>query len=257
MNTAYDTNWNANLYDDKHSFVFKYGEDVVQLLAPQQGERILDVGCGTGHLTNLIARAGARVTGIDLSGPMIERAQAAYPDLDFRVMSVTDMHFDTPFDAVFSNATLHWVLDKEAAIENIARALRPGGRLVLEMGGKGNVEEIVVATRKALTRHGYYGNAAIQLWYFPSLSEYGTLLEKKGFRVKFAAHFDRPTELKDTENGIKDYIRMFGNAFFNNIPGSEIDAVLDEIQGSLRSTNYHNGTWYAYYKRLRVSAIKL
>lgn len=255
--TSQDTNWNPTLYDDKHSFVAKYGEDVVQLLAPQNGERILDLGCGTGHLTHLIAQGGARVIGIDNSTSMIQRAQAAYPDLDFRVQSATDFHFDTLFDAVFSNAVLHWVLEKEAAVDCIAEALRPGGRLVLEMGGKGNVEEIVVATRKVLTRHGYYSNAATQLWYFPSLSEYTTLLEKKGFRVRFAAHFDRPTELKDTENGIKDFIKMFGNAFFVDIPEKEIDTVLTEIQEAVRPTNYRNGNWYGNYKRLRIAAIKL
>src|SRR5260221_14347127 len=108
MTTTLDTNWNAQLYDDKHNFVFKFGEDVVQLLAPQQGERILDLGCGTGSLTNLIAQAGARVTGIDKSASMIERARAAYPALDFQIRSATDFHFDKPFDAIFSNATLHW-----------------------------------------------------------------------------------------------------------------------------------------------------
>src|SRR6185437_8275858 len=118
MIPANDTLWNATLYDDKHSFVFKYGEDVVQLLASREGERILDLGCGTGHLTNLIAKGNARVTGVDKSASMIEKARAAYPDLDFRVMSATDLHFDTPFDAVFSNATLHWVLDKETAVRN-------------------------------------------------------------------------------------------------------------------------------------------
>jgi len=249
--------WHPTLYDDKHDFVAKYGEDVVQLLAPQQGERILDLGCGTGTLTHLIAQAGARVIGIDKSPAMIQRAQAAYPDLDFRVLSATEFYFETPFDAVFSNATLHWVLDKETAVEHIAQALRPGGRLILEMGGKGNVEEIVVATRKVLTRHGYYSNAASQLWYFPSLSEYSTLLEKKGFRVRFAAHFDRPTPLKDAENGIKDWIKMFGNAFFSNIPDTEIDAVLTEIQEMVRPTNYRNGNWYSNYKRLRIAATKL
>src|SRR5579859_689658 len=239
----YDTHWNANLYNDKHNFVFKYGEDVVQLLAPGKGERILDVGCGTGYLTNLIAQAGARVVGIDNSPSMVQRAQAVYPDLDFRVLSATEFFFETPFDAVFSNATLHWVLDKETAIDRIAQALRPGGRLVLEMGGKGNVEEIVVATRKVLTRHGYYSNAATQLWYFPSLSEYTTLLEKKGFRVGFAAHFDRLTVLKDTDNGIKDWIKMFGNAFFADIPDSQRETVLEEIQEAVRPTNYRNGNW--------------
>jgi len=152
---------------------------------------------------------------------MIEEHTQAYPDLDFRVMSATDFHFPTPFDAVFSNAVLHWVLDKESAVDRIAQALRPGGRLVLEMGGKGNAEEIIVATRKVLTRHGHYSNAAIQLWYFPSLSEYTTLLEKKGFRVRFAAHFDRPTQLQDTENGVKEWVKMFCNSFFKNIPDSE------------------------------------
>ena len=256
MTTTLDTKWNAKLYDDKHNFVFKYGEDVVQLLAPQQGERILDLGCGTGYLTNLIAQAGARVTGIDHSASMIDRARAAYPDLDFRVVSATDFHFDTPFDAVFSNATLHWVLDKDNAIDNIYKALRTGGRFVLEMGGKGNVEEIVVATRRALTRHGYYSNAATQLWYFPSLSEYTTLLEKRGFRVRFAAHFDRPTQLQDTDNGIKDFLKMVGNAFFNNIPDSAIEPVLDEIQEAVRPTNFRNHAWYGNYKRLRIEAIK-
>jgi trans-aconitate methyltransferase len=255
--TSQNTTWNAGLYDDKHSFVFKFGEDVVQLLAPQNGERILDVGCGTGYLTHLIAQAGARVIGIDKSASMIDRAQAVYPDLDLRVMSATDFHFDTPFDAVFSNAVLHWVLEKEAAVDCMAEALRPGGRLVLEMGGKGNVEEIVVATRKVLTRHGYYSNASTQLWYFPSISEYTTLLEKKGFRVRFAAHFDRPTELKDTENGIKEFIKMFGNAFFVDIPEKAIDPILTEIQEAVRPTNYRNGSWYGNYKRLRIAAVKL
>ena len=257
MQALTNTQWDATLYDDKHGFVAKYGEDVVQLLAPQQGERILDLGCGTGYLTHLIAQAGARVIGIDKSSSMIQYAQAAYPDLDFRVMSATEFSFDTPFDAVFSNATLHWVLDKETAVDQIAQALKSGGRLILEMGGKGNVEDIVVATRKVLTRHGYYSNAAIQLWYFPSLSEYTTLLEKKGFRVRFAAHFDRPTELKDTENGIKDFLKMFGNAFFSNIPDTEIDTVLKEIQDMVRPTNYRNGKWYGNYKRLRIAATKL
>src|SRR5579872_5464064 len=256
MTTTYDTKWNASLYDDKHNFVFKFGEDVVRLLSPRSGERILDLGCGTGYLTNIIARAGSRVIGIDKSPAMIERANAAYPDLDFRIMSATDLHFDTPFDAVFSNAVLHWVLDKETAVDNIYRALRPGGRLVVEMGGKGNNEDVLGATREALVRHQYPEQAAIHPWYFPSLSEYTTLLEQHGFRVQFAAHFDRPTELKDTENGIKDWLRMFGIAIFKGIPEKDIEIILDEIQHTLKPTHYKGQTWIADYKRLRIEAIK-
>ena len=255
--TSHHTTWNAGLYDGKHSFVFKYGEDVVQLLAPQNGERILDIGCGTGYLTNLIAQAGARVIGIDKSASMIQRAQAVYPDLDLRVMSAADFDFDAPFDAVFSNAVLHWVLEKEAAIDCIAKALRPGGRLVLEMGGKGNNEGILVPTRKLLSRHGYYRNAASQPWYFPSLAEYTTLLEHRGFRIRFAAHFDRPTQLQDTDNGIKDWLRMFGEAIFKDIPESKIESLLEEIQETLKPTHYKNHTWFADYKRLRIVATKL
>ena len=226
------------------------------MLAPQAGERILDLGCGTGHLTQQIALTGARVTGIDSSTDMIQKAAAIFPDIDFRVMSATDFHFSEVFDAIFSNAVLHWVLDKEAAIDCILHHLRPGGRLILEMGGKGNVEEIIVNTRKVLIRNGFYKNATTNLWYFPSLGEYTSLLEKKGFRINYASHFDRPTELQDTENGIKDWIRMFGSAFFKNIPDDQIDPVLEEIQESVRSTNYRSHKWYGNYKRLRIEAIK-
>lgn len=256
MQTRTNTSWNARLYDDKHSFVFKYGEDLISMLAPQAGERILDLGCGTGHLTHQISLTGARVTGIDNSASMIGKASVIFPDIDFRVMSATDFHFDESFDAIFSNAVLHWVLDKEAAIDCITHHLRPGGRLVLEMGGKGNVEDIVVNTRKVLTRRGYYKNATTQLWYFPSLGEYTSLLEKKGFRINYASHYDRPTELQDTENGIKDFLKMFGNAFFNDISQKDIDPILEEIQESVRPTNYRNHKWYGNYKRLRIEAVK-
>lgn len=256
MVTSQHTKWNARLYDDKHAFVYKYGEDLVEDLAPRAGERILDLGCGTGYLTHLIAQKGATVTGIDNSATMIEMADNMYPGLNFQVSSATDFHFDEPFDAIFSNAVLHWVLDKESAIDCIYRNLRPGGRLVMEMGGKGNVEEILVTTRKVLTRHGFYSNAATQLWYFPSVGEYTTLLEKRGFRIKHAAHFDRHTELKDTDHGIKDWLRMFANAFFRNIPESQLDNMLDEIQEAVKSTHYRSQKWYGNYKRLRIEAIR-
>ncbi|MGH6628953.1 MAG: class I SAM-dependent methyltransferase [Burkholderiales bacterium] len=128
--------WDSSLYDDKHSFVTKYGEGVLELLAPQPGERILDVGCGTGHLTQLIAGAGAQVTGMDNSAEMIATARAGHPDLRFVVGDAADFFFDEPFDAVFSNAALHWVHRAEEAVICMSRALKPGGRFVVEFGGK-------------------------------------------------------------------------------------------------------------------------
>jgi trans-aconitate methyltransferase len=248
--------WNTSLYDKKHDFVFKYGEYLVQMLTPLEGERILDVGCGTGYLTNLIAASGALVTGMDNSIDMIAKARNEYPHLPFRLASVTNFDFNEPFDALFSNAVLHWVTDKEQAVKSMYNNLKPGGRLVLEMGGKGNVETIIQALKKALINHGHQQQAARELWYFPSLSEYTGLLEKQGFRVTYAAHYNRETELKDTQQGIKDWVQMFGGAFLEGIEPGAKDKILDEVQETLRQTQFRNQKWYADYKRLRVVAIK-
>lgn len=248
--------WNAGLYDEKHAFVFKYGEDLVQLLDPQDGERILDVGCGTGYLTHLIAEAGADVLGIDSAASMIEKARKEYPALPFSVEDITAFSSAQPFDAVFSNAVLHWVLNKEAAARCIYAALKPGGRLVLEMGGKDNVKGIVDALRSSLAQRGYDIQAALQVWYFPSPGEYTSLLESVGFRVRYAAHFDRETALKDDGSGIADWIRMFGQQFLAGIKEEDIDAICSGVQEKLKRTHFRDGKWYADYKRLRVMAIK-
>jgi trans-aconitate 2-methyltransferase len=254
--TATNITWNSSLYDNKHDFVFKYGEHLIQMLTPQEGERILDIGCGTGHLTNLIASTGAFVTGMDNSIDMIAKARNEYPHLPFAVASVTSFSFDEPFDAMFSNAVLHWVSEKEKAIQCMYNNLKPGGRLVLEMGGKGNNEKILGALKSALIKRGFKENAARQMWYFPSLSEYTGLLEKQGFRVTHAAHYNRETELKDTEHGIKDWLNMFCSKFFEGIDNDNRGAILEEVQETLRQTHYKNNKWYADYKRLRVVAIK-
>ncbi|MET0377810.1 MAG: class I SAM-dependent methyltransferase, partial [Spongiibacteraceae bacterium] len=118
--------WNSDLYKDKHAFVFKYGEDVLQWLAPQPGERILDVGCGTGDLTQLIANTGAKPVGIDNSAEMIASAAARFPGVEFKVADAADFYFDEQFDAIFSNAALHWVRDAEGAVICMSRVLKPG-----------------------------------------------------------------------------------------------------------------------------------
>jgi len=248
--------WNPALYDEKHSFVFKYGEDLVELLQPTKGERILDLGCGTGFLAQVIANAGAEVVGIDHSVAMVNKAQLEYPRLDFRVLPATDYYFEQHFDAIFSNAVLHWVLEKEKAIDCMYRNLNRGGRVVLEFGGKGNVEQIVGALRTILQRHGWTSNAGIALWYFPSVSEYAALLEQRGFEVNYAALFHRETKLSDPANGIKDWIRMFGSAFLQGLTPGAAEEILEEVQESLRPVLFKNGSWLADYKRIRIMAVK-
>jgi len=256
MTVREEKKWDASLYNDKHSFVFKYGEDLVDLLAPQKGERILDLGCGTGYLTNVIASSGAEVVGIDNSHEMIEKAAKEYPALDFRIMPAEEFHFDESFDAIFSNAVLHWVMEKEKAIDCMYRNLKRSGRLVLEMGGKGNVEKIINALNEALAKRGFETNTELLINYFPSIGEYTGLLEKRGFKVNYAAHFNRDTELADKENGIKDWIKMFRSPLLKDIDKDVVNEILEEVQESLRPTLFRNGKWYADYKRLRVVAIK-
>lgn len=258
MTTATKINmeWNSSLYDKKHDFVFKYGEDLVELLAPKPGERILDLGCGTGYLTNMIAEAGAEVTGIDNSPEMISKAMGEYPNLDFRVLSATDFDFENLCDAIFSNAVLHWVLDKESAINCISKSLKSGGRFVAEFGGKNNVKNIVDALRDVLIKNNYPEKAKLENWYFPSLVEYATLVEKHGLTVNYATYYNRETELKDNENGIKDWIMMFGKSFLDGIDKNDVNRILDEVQENLRITNFRNNKWYADYKRLRIVATK-
>ena len=248
--------WNAELYDDKHAFVFQYGESVLELLEVKPGERILDLGCGTGHLTNEIKKLGADVTGIDASADMIARATEAYPDVNFEVADATDFHFDEKFDAVFSNATLHWIHKADEAIQCVNDTLKPGGRFVAEFGGKDNMKYMVAATQQVLAKYGYLDLSARKVWYFPSIGEYTSKLEAHGFRVTFAIHFDRPTLLQDGRAGVSKWLSMFGNTFFEGIEETEKKQIIEEVTDLLEPDYKDNGDWYADYKRLRFIAIK-
>ncbi len=248
--------WNSALYDTKHGFVSKYGEEVVRLLDPKKGEVILDAGCGTGDLTAVISASGAIVEGVDSSGEMIRQAKEKFPGIAFVKANLTEYERPGYYDAIFSNAALHWILDKEKAVEKLVGNLKQGGRLVLEMGGKDNVGEIINAITGTLKKHNLEKRVSNQPWYFPSIGEYASLLEAHGFRVVYAVHFDRETELK-SGNGIIDWIRMFGKDFFDGLDEMTVDGMLREIQTSLFATRFYNNKWHADYKRLRIVAEKV
>jgi trans-aconitate methyltransferase len=254
--TVFQNQWDAELYDNKHSFVSRLATDLVELLAPKSGEGILDLGCGTGHLTHNIAIRGAEVIGIDNAPTMIEQARKNYPNLKFEVADGTNLHFTEQFDAIFSNAVLHWIKEPEEVVIGINRALKPGGRFVAEFGGKGNVQAIVTAIYHALQKAGYPADAALSPWYFPSIGEYGSLLEKHGLQLTFATLFERPTPLEDGEQGMQNWLKMFANSFFNELSLDAQMSILTDIENQLRPTLYKNGTWFADYKRIRVIAMK-
>lgn len=245
--------WNPALYDSKHNYVTQYGEDLLSLLDAKPGERILDLGCGTGHLTAKIADSGAAVIGLDSSASMVEQAQAAYPNIEFIVGDARHFHFDHPFDAVFSNAALHWIPEAEAVVHAIWNALKPGGRFVAEFGGKTNVRQIMEGVRAALESTGYPPPS--QFWYFPSIGEYAALLEKQGFRVVYAIHFDRPTPLEG-QDGMRNWLAMFGNGLLAYVSEETKDAVIETAERHLRKTLYREGIWYADYVRLRIVAVR-
>jgi trans-aconitate 2-methyltransferase len=246
--------WNPSLYQSSHAFVWEYGRDLLQLLAPQAGERILDVGCGTGQLTAEIARSGAVVTGIDSSANMIEQARRNFPELRFELADAQSLPFRGEFDAIFSNAALHWVPDADAAAAGIARALRPGGRFVAEFGGKGNNRAVLDAAFRALEVLWVPENLRRTPWYFPSVGEYAPILERHGLEVAFAALFDRPTRLEGGAGGLADWLSMFG---------ARLTAPLNEerhlqftrlVEDYARPGLFRDGHWFVDYRRLRVVA---
>ncbi len=243
--------WDPEHYAKSAGFVSELGVGVVDLLAPKAGERILDLGCGEGTLAERIAATGASVTGIDQSPEQI--AAAAARGLDVRVMDAASMDFDGEFDAVFSNAALHWVRPPEAVAAGVFRALKPGGRFVGEMGGKGNVACLEGAMEKALERRGV-DPAKVNPWYFPDVSEYRSLLEGAGFRVDSIELFDRPTPLPC---GINDWLEIFAKCFINAVPSSQREGFIQEV-ASLAGPELLDaeGGWTADHVRLRFLAVK-
>jgi trans-aconitate methyltransferase len=248
--------WNAGLYDNKFSFIWEYGSSLIDLLDPKPGEYVLDIGCGTGHLTHAIAERGARVIGNDFSAAMIEQARANYPDLRFEVADASNFTLDEPVDAIFSNAVFHWVHDQEGAAACIQRALKPGGRFVAEFGGKGNVGQIIAATISAMHDAGYANAAERTPWYYPSIGEHATLLERLGLETISAVLFDRPTLLDGGEAGLSLWLEMFGDSFFANIPPETRQQIVAGIEERLRPALFRDGSWYADYRRLRIVAIR-
>jgi trans-aconitate methyltransferase len=248
--------WDAKLYDDKHSFVWEKGKGVVELLAPKPGERILDLGCGTGHLTAEIAAVGALTVGIDQSADMIAQARRQFPDLRFEVCDAREIPFTGEFDAVFSNAALHWIPEAEKVIRGVARALKPSGRFVAEMGGKGNIRRLVGAIIGACREVGLDSGAATEAWYYPSIGEYAGLLEKHGLEVRQAALFERPTRLEDGEKGLEAWLRMFRRVILDRLPAAEQNAFLREVERQARPELFKDGVWELDYRRLRIVAWK-
>lgn len=241
--------WNPAAYAANARFVSTLGQPVLELLAPRAGERILDLGCGDGALTLKLRDAGCQVVGVDASPGMVAAARAL--GLDAREMSGEALTFDAGFDAVFSNAALHWMLRPVAVIDGVWRALRPGGRFVGEMGGRGNIAAIVAAVEGALERRGL---ALRSPWFFPSAEEYAALLRQRGFAVQSADLFTRPTELPGDIGG---WLDAFGGPLFGELESTLREQVAADVLATLEpQLRGADGRWRADYVRLRFAATK-
>lgn len=245
--------WNAAGYAANAHFVPALGQPVLELLQLRSGERILDLGCGDGALTEKLVALGAQVVGVDNSPDMV--AAARRRGLDARIIDVRSMTFQDEFDAVFSNAALHWVKDDpDAPIACAFRALRAGGRFVGELGGHACVGAITVALLAALERRGIRDAAAWIPWYFPTVEEYEIRLRRAGFVTQSVQLVPRPTPLP---TGMRGWLETFANPFCAPLPKDERGAFLDEVTALLEPVLCDaQGRWTADYIRLRFVAVK-
>jgi len=243
--------WNPDRYARNARFVAELGMPVFSLLDPKAGERILDLGCGDGALTEKLVEAGCDVVGVDGSAEQIEAA--CQRGLNAQVMDGQQLTFENEFDAVFSNAAMHWMNRPDDVISGVRRALKPEGRFVSEMGGFGCVRTIESTLLDMLAARGVTGTN-ISPWYFPTDTEYRSRMETQGFRVDYIALIQRPTPLP---GDVAAWLETFAESFTNRLPESDRPAFLEEVRECLRPKLCNaEGLWTADYVRLRFTAVK-
>lgn len=243
--------WNAEVYKRNAHFVSDLGMPVVELLNPQPAERILDLGCGDGALTRKLEDMGCELVGIDSSPELIQAALAL--GIDATVQNASEMDFHEEFDAVFSNAVLHWIKDADRLIQRVFEALRPGGRFVAECGGHKCIETIQTALITELEIRGYDG-WAVNPWYFPTAQEYGNRMRRVGFDVRYIEVIPRSTRLPGDVTG---FLETFAGSFVSVLPEPDREAYIDDVRNRLKpSLRGEDGVWTADYTRLRFEAYK-
>ena len=249
MSTA--QTWDPAIYARNARFVSDLGSPVLELLAPKPGERILDLGCGDGALTKKLADLGCEVVAVDSSVAQVEAARKL--GLNAIAISAEELPYNEEFDAVFSNAVLHWIRRADLMLAGVFRSLKPSGRFVAECGGQGCVHKIRTALVQALERRGVNGEARVP-WYFPTPGDYATRLERAGFRVDSIALIPRPTPLPgDIIGWLETFALNFFQGFSDEARSDYLREVRTVLEPQLRDAD---GTWVADYIRLRFSATK-
>jgi len=244
--------WDPKGYDEHADYVYKLGEPLIALLSPEEGEKILDLGCGHGELSLRISEFGCELTGVDSNADMV--AAAADNGINAILGDARELDFNNEFDGIISNAAIHWMSDIDKVLEGCYRALKIGGRFVGEFGGEGNVEKIISATAKYFQSHPELGEFAMP-WYFPSLDQFSYELEIAGFFIEYAELIDRPTPLP---TGIKGWLITFYHGLMSNFTDKQKEEFIDNLSEVLKPDLYNEASakWHADYVRLRFKALK-
>jgi SAM-dependent methyltransferase len=248
--------WDPASYDTTYGFVSRYGDDVLALLDASPGQRILDLGCGTGRHAGVLAAAGVEVVGVDQDERMLDKARAEVPSVTFVRVDARAFGPDDVgrFDGCFSNAALHWMTPQDAVLRNVRSVLLPGGRFVAEMGGWGNIAAMDASLREALRDVGH-GDVDVPTNYFPTIGEQAVALESAGFRVRSMAWFPRPTPLAPGTTAA-DWTRHFRAMVWERVPESAHASLADAVDGYARQRGLaHDDGWVADYCRLRFVAV--
>jgi len=242
--------WNADKYKKHADFVSNLAFPVIELLNPKENEKILDLGCGDGTLAVEIEKFNAQVIAVDLSESMVAKTQER--GIPAYVMSATELTFKNKFDAVFSNAVLHWIKDADTSIKKIYRSLKPKGRFIAEFGGYGNIKFLTDAMQKVFNQHKEFGTFN-NPWNFPKDSDYKQLLEDNGFNIEYIELIPRPTKIDDISN----WLDIFANGIISHLTQEQQSVFKQEVREILKPKIYsERDGWVADYVRLRLKAYK-
>jgi trans-aconitate methyltransferase len=244
-------NWNAEQYQEEAYFVSQLANSVLQLLAPQSGEKILDLGCGDGELTLQIQNYNCDVYGVDSSVNMIKLAQKK--GLNAKFLAAENLNYQQEFDAVFSNAVLHWISDINNVVNRVYLALKPDGRFIGEFGGQGNIQSLINAMSKTFKEFPAFGEFR-NPWYFPSVEEFEQVLKNAGFTVDYLELISRPTPL---QSGIESWLEIFADGITSHLTLEAKKQFIAEVVKTLKPIIYSQTEgWIADYVRIRFKASK-
>ncbi len=242
--------WDAKKYDQQHDFVSKYGENLLSYL-PKNPRKILDIGCGTGNLTDAIAQLGHDVTGIDASATMIAQAQANFAGIPFQHADILTLTAENQYDLLFSNAVFHWIPEQDQLLQVCRQLLQKDGLLLCEFGAENNIHQIQIAFVEELHKLDISYHSP---FYFPSTAEYRTRLEQNGFEILQLLDYDRPTMLKGEKNGLRTWIKQFFAADLEKLSHSEQEKLFANIEHKLKASLWKDDHWEADYRRIQVIA---